>query len=52
MVDVLIPVPSKASVNTLVYVKKRTCVIAEPNVRHLCAADAGYTIAAGFARIL
>ena len=32
MVDVLIPVPSKASVNTLVYVKKQTYVIAEPNV--------------------
>jgi len=32
--------------------KKQTYVIAEPNVRLLCAADAGYTIAAGFVRIL
>ena len=32
--------------------KKRTYAITGPNVRHLCAADAGYTIAAGFARIL
>jgi hypothetical protein len=48
MVDVLIPVSPKASVNTHVYVKKRTCVIAGLNVKHICAADAGYTIAAGF----
>ena len=52
MIDVPITAPSKASVNTHVEAKKQTYVIPGPNVRHHGAADAGFTTAAGFARIL